>query len=76
MYALHNTLFSLSRVRCTTHTLYSQRSSCIAEVCGTHCDRVGCKALTCRPQALKPLHKAQQCNSISHKPQTEMHLLI
>jgi len=76
MYPQHNTLFSLSCIYSTTHTLYSQRSSCFVEVCSTQCDRVGCKALTCGPQALKPLHKAQQCNSISHKPQTEMCLLI
>jgi len=75
MYALHDTLFTLSCIH-TTHTLYSQRSSCVSVVCGTLCGRVGCKALTCGPQALKPLHKAQQCNSISHKPQTEMCLLI
>jgi len=75
MYALHNTLFSFSCIHCTKHTLYSKRNSCVTEVFGTHCDRVGCKVLTCGPQALKPVHKEQQCNSIRHKPQTEMCLL-
>jgi hypothetical protein len=76
MYSQHKTLFSLFCIHSTTHTSYSQRNSCVAEVYSTHYDRVGFKALTCGPQALKPLHTAQQCNSISHKPQTEMYLLI
>jgi len=76
MYALHNTQFSLSCMHCTTQALYSKWSCCVAEVYGTNCDRVGCKALTWGPQALKPLHKEQQCNNISHKPQTEMYLII